>query len=101
MGKNDFTVQAPLVVHPESSSLDAVGVNSEIVVSGQISSCGGLLSRSIGQGFSAMCGVALLQMWGVGSSLASLVVVSWTSLIVLWVLLSCSDVCLGSSPIMV
>ena len=74
-----------------------MGVNSEIVVSGQISSCGGLLSRSIGQGFSAMCGVALLQMWGVGSSLASLVVVSWTSLIVLWVLLSCSDVCLGSS----
>ena len=66
--------------------------NSLFVVGGQVSTCGGLLSSCIGQRFSAivaLCGGALLQMWCVGSSLT---VASCTTLIVLWVILSCSDV---------
>ena len=58
----------------------------------------GVSSCCIGQGFSpivAMCGGALLKMWCVGSSLVAIC----TSLIVSWVLLSCSDVCLGSSVV--
>ena len=62
-----------ILFYPEGSSLFAVGVNSLVVVGGQVSSDGGgLLSSSIVQGISsivAMCGGALLQVWYVGSSL--------------------------------
>ena len=95
-------VEFGILFYPEGSSLIAVGVNNLIVVDGQVSSCGGgLLSSCIGQGISsivAMCCGSILQMWCMGSSL---VVSSCTSLIVPWVLLSCSDVCLGSSLVVV
>ena len=62
-----------ILFYPEGSSLFAVGVNTLVVVGGQVSSDGGgLLSSSIVQGISsivAMCGGALLQVWCVGSSL--------------------------------
>ena len=62
-----------ILFYPEGSSLFAVGVNSLVVVGGQVSSeGGGLLSSSIVQGISsvvAMCSGALLQVCCVGSSL--------------------------------
>ena len=68
------------------------GSAGEYQADDQVSSCGGgLLSIGYGQGFSsifAMCSGVLLQLWCVGCTLD---VSSFTSLIVLWVLLSCSD----------